>query len=184
MKNEEKIKTQKSLFEWAQMICIALIAITVIYTFLGRMVNVEGHSMENTLTQGERLLLSSMPYTPEYGDIVVINRGEKKEPLIKRVIGLPGDTIRIDEESGRVYRNGELLVEPYVTGETATEKMTEAITVPENMLFVMGDNRAPGCSLDSRTFGCVEQSNVVGKTVFRLMPFQRMGGLYDDEHGV
>ncbi len=181
-KTEEKIKTQKSLFEWAQTICIALIAITVIYTFLGRMVNVEGHSMENTLTHGERLLLSSMPYTPEHGDIVVISRGEEKTPLIKRVIGLPGDTIRIDETTGQVYRNGELLTEPYVVGETATEKMTGEITVPEGMLFVMGDNRASGCSLDSRTFGCIAQDDVVGKTVFRLLPLQRMGDLYDDEY--
>lgn len=169
-----------SLFEWAQIICAALAVITCVYTFFGRMVNVEGHSMEFTLTSGERLLLSSMPYTPERGDIVVISRGAEKDPLIKRVIGLPGDVIRIDKESGKVYRNGTVLNEPYVLGETAVEQMTGAVKVPEGMLFVMGDNRAPNCSLDSRSLGCVSQSDVVGKAVFRLMPFQRMGGLYDD----
>lgn len=177
---EEKAKAQSTCFEWAQIICTALVVITFIYTFLGRMVNVQGHSMEYTLTSGERLLLSSLPYTPERGDIVVISRGEEKDPLIKRVIGLPGDTIRIDEESGKVYRNGKVLTEPYVIGKTATEQMTGEITVPEGMVFVMGDNRAPNCSLDSRTLGCIAQSDVVGKAVFRIMPFSQMGGLYDD----
>ena len=173
-------KNGASLFEWAQIICAALAVITCVYVFLGRIVNVEGHSMEFTLTSGERLLLSSTPYTPEHGDIVVISRGEEKDPLIKRVIGLPGDVIRIDEESGKVYRNGSVLNESYVIGETAVEQMTGEVKVPEGMLFVMGDNRAPNCSLDSRTLGCVRQSDVVGKAVFRLMPFQRIGGLYDD----
>ena len=177
---EEKRKASFSVFEWAQIICAALVTITCVYTFLGRMVNVVGHSMEYTLTSGERLLLSSLPYTPERGDIVVISRGEEKDPLIKRVIGLPGDTIRIDSESGKVYRNGTELKEPYVIGKTATEQMTGEVKVPEGKLFVMGDNRAPNCSLDSRTLGCIAQSDVVGKAVFRLMPFSQMGGLYDD----
>lgn len=178
---KEQTQSKSSLFEWAQIFCAALVVITCIYTFLGRMVNVEGYSMQYTLTNGERLVLSCLPYTPEHGDIVVISRGEEKEPLIKRVIGLPGDTIRVDEASGEVYRNGAALSEPYVTGETATEQMTGEVTVPEGMLFVMGDNRAPNCSLDSRTIGCIAQSDVVGKAVYRVMPFSQMGGLYDDK---
>ena len=96
------------------------------------------------------------------------------------MIGLPGDTIRIDADSGKVYRNGAVLAEPYVIGKTAVEQMTGEVKVPEGMVFVMGDNRAPNCSLDSRSLGCIAQSDVVGKAVFRVMPFQRMGGLYDD----
>lgn len=177
---EEQVKKHTGAYEWAQIICGALIIITLVYTFLARMVNVNGHSMEYTLTNGERLLLSSAPYTPEHGDIVVIRRGDEKEPLIKRVIGLPGDVIRIDSESGEVYRNGKVLDEPYVYGKTSAEQMTKAVKVPEGMLFVMGDNRSPGGSMDSRILGCVSQSDVVGKAIFRIMPFQRMGGLYDD----
>ncbi len=177
---KQNSSSRSAVFDWAQLICAALVAIALIYTFVGRLVNVEGHSMQYTLASGERLILSGFPYTPERGDIVVISRGEQSEPLIKRVIGLPGDTIRIDEESGKVYRNGAVLKESYVVGKTATQGMTETVTVPKDMLFVMGDNRAPNGSWDSRSFGCVSQSDVVGKAVFRIMPFQRMGGLYDD----
>ncbi len=177
---EKKTSLIPSVFEWAQVLSIALVIIACVYTFLGRMIDVKGHSMENTLTHGERLILSSASYTPQRGDIVVITRGEEQDPLIKRVIGLPGDTIRIDGVSGEVYLNGEVLSESYITGKTATELMTGPVTVGEGELFVMGDNRAPGCSLDSRSIGCVLQSNVVGKVVYRLMPLQQMGGLYDD----
>lgn len=168
---------QKNWFEWAQVICIALIAVTCLYTFVCRMVDVHGTSMENTLYNGERLLLSSLPYTPAYGDIVVINRGESEEPLIKRVIGLAGDTIRVDAGTGTVYRNDEPLNEPYVHDATAVEKMPGPVTVPESMIFVMGDNRATGHSLDSRTFGCVPQKDVVGKAFFRVSPLNKLGGL-------
>ncbi len=177
---EEQVKKSSSLFEWAQILCAALIVITLLYTFVGRLINVKGHSMENTLTNGEQLLLSGRPYKPERGDIVVVSRGTEIEPLIKRVIGLPGDAIRIDEESGTVFLNDTVLDEPYIIGKTATEGMIAEITVPEGQLFVMGDNRAPGGSLDSRILGCVSQSDVVGKAVYRIMPFQRMGGLYGD----
>lgn len=136
--------------------------------------------MASTLQHGERLILSRFPYTPARGDIVVVSQGEDREPLIKRVIGLAGDTIRIDEETGDVFLNGKKLQENYVHSPTATETMKEEVTVPENQVFVMGDNRGTGQSLDSRTFGCIEESSLVGKAVFRLFPLNRAGGLYDE----
>lgn len=167
------------LFEWAQIICGALACIALLYTFVFRMVDVDGSSMETTLRDGERLILSSLPYEPAYEDIVVIARGETQEPLIKRVIGLPGDTIFIEELTGEVYRNDKLLKEKYIHVPTATELMTGKITVPEGCVFVMGDNREKGHSLDSRSIGCVKIENIVGKAVYRLLPFDRQGGLYE-----
>ena len=180
MSTVQENKGVKSCFEWAQIICGTVVFITLLYVFFFRMVDVHGSSMEQTLSNGERLLLSSMPYTPAYEDIVVISRGDVQEPLIKRVIGLPGDTIYIDPETGDVYRNNALLDEPYITVDTAVEMMEGPVTVPEGQVFVMGDNRTMSQSLDSRTFGCIDEDLIVGKTVYRLFPLDRMGGLYHD----
>ncbi len=170
---------RSSLYEWVAIVSASLIVITLVFTFLFRFVDVDGTSMESTLHNGERLVLSCLPYTPARGDIVVISEGNEKEPLIKRVIGLPGDTIRIDEESGKVYLNGAELNEPYIQVPTSAEGMQGSVTVPEGKVFVMGDNRAPLCSKDSRSVGCFEQSAIIGKAVFRIAPFDRFGGLYD-----
>ncbi len=168
------------IYEWVEIITAALIAIVVIFTFAFRLVDVDGTSMANTLHHQERLVLSSLPYTPTRGDIVVIDQGENKQPLIKRVIGLAGDTVSIDEQTGEVYLNGAVLHEPYVDVPTALEQMVGEITVPSGSVFVMGDNRSAGHSLDSRTFGCIDEDRLIGKAVFRLTPFNRLGGLYDE----
>lgn len=173
-------KPYTGLYEWVEIITASLIAIALVFTFLFRLVDVDGTSMETTLHDGERLVLSCLPYTPKRGDIVVVSRGAEGEPLIKRVIGLAGDTISIDAENGTVYLNGEVLEEPYIHVTTAPELMQGEVTVPEGMVFVMGDNRSAGHSLDSRTFGCVDEDRLVGKAVFRVAPFDRFGGLYDE----
>lgn len=174
---------QKKVFqivlEWAEAITAALLAIALIFAFLFRLVSVDGRSMETTLHDKERLILSRLPYSPDYTDIVVLSLEEGAEPLIKRVIGLPGDTIEVNDQ-GHVYRNGEKLDEPYVKFLTAKEKMDGVVTVPEGYVFVMGDNRANGCSLDSRTFGCIPINALLGKAVFRVAPFDRWGSLYDE----
>ncbi len=177
---EQKTKRYAGLYDWVEIITTALILITLIFTFMFRLVNVDGTSMETTLYDRERLILSRLPYTPERGDIVVISRGTDTEPLIKRVIGVAGDTVAIDSETGEVYLNGKILQEPYIEVSTSAELMKGEVTVPEGMVFVMGDNRSPGQSLDSRTFGCVEEERVIGKAVYRVSPINRFGGLYDE----
>ncbi len=176
---ETKEKRFAGLYEWVEIITTALIAITLIFTFLFRLVNVDGTSMQGTLNDRERLILSCLPYTPERGDIVVISRGTDDEPLIKRVIGVAGDTVNVDSTSGKVYLNGKVLDEPYIKVPTSAELMKGEVTVPEGMVFVMGDNRRAGQSLDSRTFGCIEAERLIGKAVFRISPINRFGGLYD-----
>ena len=162
MLNKEKTAQErkngifKLLYEWVEAITAALAVVVLIFAFLFRLISVDGTSMMTTLADGERLILSRLPYTPARGDIVVINYEEsrKGEPLSKRIIGLPGDTIEVNRETGEVLRNGEVLNEPYIHVPTATEQMTGAVTVPAGQVFVMGDNRLPGCSWDSRSFGC------------------------------
>ena len=177
--SEKKQKWLNVVIEWAEALTIALSVIVLLFAFVFRLVSVDGTSMLGTLRHGERLVLSRLPYSPDYEDIVVLRVEGRSEPLIKRVIGLSGDTIEVTDD-GKVLRNGEELYEPYVAALTATERMNGTVTVPEGEVFVMGDNRAAGCSLDSRTFGCVEEGALVGKVIFRVMPFNRIGGLYDE----
>ena len=161
-------KALSSAFEWVSAALTAVIVVALLFSAVFRLVNVEGDSMCNTLTSGDRLLISNFAYTPDYGDIVVIRR-ENDTPLIKRIIGLPGDTMYINPETGIVYRNGVALEEPYVLGGfTDTKGMNAEVLVEEGALFVLGDNRS--VSLDSRMLGCQSMDNLVGRVFFRLPP--------------
>lgn len=167
-------KSLTSGFEWVSAALAAIVFVALFFSLAFRIVTVSGDSMRNTLQNGDRLLLSGMFYTPNYGDIVVVRR-TGDTPLIKRVIGLEGDRIRIDEESGVVYCNDQPLTEPYILGDaTPAYGLKEEITVPEGTLFVMGDNRSE--SLDSRMLGPVSEDDLVGKVFFRIMPsFGKIG---------
>ena len=158
-------------YEWLSAAISAVVIVAILFSGVLRVVNVSGRSMENTLHDGDRLLLSNLFYEPDYGDIVVVLRDQNDTPLIKRVIGRPGDSIRIDKETGRVYRNDVLLDEPYISGvKTEQVNWREEQVIPENMVFVMGDNRNPGKSDDSRSMGALPMKNVVGKVLFRISP--------------
>ena len=158
----------KSAFEWMSTMIVALVAVACVFALLFRVITVDGSSMKDTLAHGDSLVLTSLFYTPERGDIVVINR-PGSYPLIKRVIAIGGDRIRIDEESGQVYLNDILLNEPYIKGEvTPICEMVNTVTVPEGHLFVMGDNRCD--SLDSRSLGTFPLSQVMGEVAWRLYP--------------
>ena len=136
--------------------------------------------MTDTLQPGDYLLMNKKIYRhneAERGDIVVLHSNLTQENgreklLIKRVIGLPGDTVFIKDNS--VYINGELLEEDYIR-EPGVVPGDVDITVPEGEYFVMGDNR--GNSIDSRSeeVGCVKHKDLVGKAFFRLYPFKNIG---------
>lgn len=162
----KKVLTQS--FEWISSMITALLAVAFVFTFLFRVVQVDGDSMTNTLQHGDNLLLNSLFYTPEHGDIVVINyHGE--EPLIKRVIAVGGDRIRIDDAEGVVYLNGQPLDEPYVRGGfTPSFGFDEELTVPEGYVFAMGDNRPE--SKDSRMLGAFSLDDVMGEVICRISP--------------
>lgn len=190
-------KGLRLLFDLVEILVLAVVIAGLLYAAGFRQAQVDGRSMQDTLQHGERLLLSNFFYTPERGDIIVINRYDSTRtysefelatattPLVKRVIGVGGDTVRIT--SDEVYVNGELLSESYTKGsnfpdyiqtETPDGDITEVqeITVPEGCLFVMGDHRDD--SLDSRfsEVGFIREENVMGKAIWRLAPF---GSLYE-----
>ena len=152
----------------------------VIYLFIAQPNEVRGASMEPNLHTGDRLITSKISYKFEdmkRGDIVVIHSPRNYDiQYIKRLIGLPGDIILIND--GKVSINGEQLQEPYLDVETRvwdgwSIQENVPFTVPEGYVFVMGDNR-PNSS-DSREFGPIPFDYVVGKAIYRYFPPQKMG---------
>lgn len=166
----------KNVLEWIKDILIAVVIAALILVFLKPII-VQQQSMEPNFHAGDYLLTSRQAYRffgdPERGDVIVFrselldDEGNEK-CLIKRVIGLPGDVVEI--KSGYVYVNGEEIDEPYVKEQGISGEM-DAVTVPENELFVMGDNR--GVSEDSRSarVGTISEDTIVGKVFVRLYPF-------------
>ena len=175
---ERKPDAVSSFYEWIDAAVFSLVVVVLVFTFLCRIVGVDGSSMKTTLMDRDLLILSVLPYTPERGDIVVINR-YTKEPLIKRVIGVAGDTVEIDEEQHRVRINGVLLDEPHIHVPTYPEGMAgKTVEIPDGKVFVLGDNRV--ASLDSRSIGLIDEGDILGKAVFRILPFDRIGSIYEE----
>ena len=166
-------------YEWAESFLVPLLLFLVVFVFFVRLATVNGISMEPTLHEGQRLVLRQIGYEPQYGDIVVVDRTQDgEEPLVKRVIGEAGDVIYIDFNTHEVWRNDELLDEPYINEPTALSgDLTFPTRVPEGCVFVMGDNR--NHSLDSRdsSVGMVDERRVMGEAVFRIYPLDKIGGV-------
>ena len=173
-KEPEREQRFTGLYEWVEAAVFSLIVVVLVFTFLFRVVGVDGPSMTPTLLDQERLILTDLFYTPERGDIVVINR-YTREPLIKRIIAVGGDTLAIDGETGEVSVNGEVLDEPYIQGTTYPLEFASPQTVPEGYVFVMGDNREN--STDSRRLGFISEKDIMGEAVFRIWPLSKFGGL-------
>lgn len=175
----EPVSAVQNMIEWAESIAGAVAVIVLLFVFVVQPANVSGISMEPTLQDGDKILLRSGMYQPAYGDIVVIDSyNNYRETLVKRIIGMEGDTIDIDFERGIVYRNGTALEEPYISAlTTAAGDMHFPLVVPPNAVFVMGDNRP--YSKDSRyqEIGFVDQRDIMGEAFFRMMPFDNFGGI-------
>ena len=181
------------LFEVVETLALTLIIFFVIQTFIAQPYRVEQQSMERTLEPDQYVLVDKLtPRFDDYkrGDIVVFNPPDDwvqgdGTPFIKRVIGVADDTVEIRDD-GHVYVNDVPLEEPYVydvDGEpqpTTTASEPARWVVPDGELFVMGDHRAS--SSDSRTFGPIETSHVVGRAWLRYWPFDTFGILPTPTH--
>ncbi|WP_300364194.1 signal peptidase I [uncultured Subdoligranulum sp.] len=175
---QKRYRRNKETLEWYDALAVAVAVIALVFTFVVRIVQVDGSSMVPTLADGERVVIASF-LQPDYGDVVVIDGYiPYGKPLVKRVIGKAGDTIDIDFDAGIVYRNGEALDEPYTAEPTwMYESVSFPITVPDGCLFIMGDNR--NNSRDSRDteIGCVDTRDVLGVALWRVLPFSKMGAI-------
>lgn len=176
MQEQEKQTAKgRDLYEWVQSLVGSVLVVVAIFTFVIRMMGVDGHSMLNTLQHGDRLLVvNSMLYHDyQYGDIVILRKNGvfDDDPIVKRVIAVEGQTVDIDFAEGIVYVDGEALEEDYIREPTYTAEGTECpLTVPEGSIFVMGDNR--NGSSDSRDYrlGTVDTRYVIGKAAFLIFP--------------
>lgn len=167
----KKVRDNKmNVFEVFQAIISALVVITILFTFAFRVVNVDGSSMKPTLQNNDKVIVSTVGYEAQRGDVVVISSTDGlKKPIVKRIVAVGGDTVDINFTTGVVTVNG---TEEEYTDELTLQQFDIAfpITVPEETVFVLGDNR--GNSLDSRStiIGCVDERLIVGKVLFRFFP--------------
>lgn len=169
-----------SVYEWTNSIIVAVVIVVLLLTFVFRLINIKGTSMENTLHNSDKVIITNFMYEPEVGDIVVIPENNKyhSDPIIKRIIALEGQEVYIDYTTNEVYVDGILLEEDYISSRTisATGEKELSLTVGEGEVFVLGDNRS--VSLDSRAFGCVKEEDIIGKAQFVVFPFNDFGYLY------
>ncbi|MBQ3554189.1 MAG: signal peptidase I [Clostridia bacterium] len=181
---EEKRKNGwlRELYEWTQAIAVALVVALIINQFFFAIVQVEGDSMLPTLHDDERLVISKFMYTPQNDDIVIVKSEALGKHIVKRVIATPGQEINIVAATGDVYVDGKLLDEPYIKEKIIASrvgtKYNYPLIVPEDTVFVLGDNR--NNSQDSRSLGVIPYSEIVGKATLRILPFDKFGGLYDN----
>jgi signal peptidase I len=196
--NRVPVSFIKEVFQWVEAIVIAIVIALLIRGFIFEPVLVQGSSMENTLYNDQRLIVYKLGYyfsEPERGDIIVLQYqkgtmeyipflknltffkkmipGINEVDFIKRVIAVAGDTV--DIKDGSVYVNQEKLIEPYAKGKTDNYSLEMPITVGENEVFVLGDNREN--SRDSRQIGLIKNDRIKGKAVFRVWPLGEIGKL-------
>ena len=167
-----------NLFDMIEIFVFTVAAVLFVSAFFFRHSMVDGGSMNDTLHDGEHLIITNLFYTPERGDIVVFeDYTVDKKPIVKRVIGIEGDTVRVEKHEGVaiVYLNGERLEESYALTDGYDSHPTGTWTVGEGELFVMGDHRND--SWDGRSFGLINADSVLGKAIFRFYPFDRFGTL-------
>lgn len=189
-------RRKRAAIEWVVLIGAALIIALVIKTFLFQAFYIPSESMVPTLKVGDRVLVNKLSYDlhdVNRGDIVVFEAPKSAqsgdiEDLVKRVIGLPGDTVTYDD-AGNVVINGKRLDEPYLPEGTTTEPLAQPVppgcgtpaegqpgcVVPKGKVFVLGDNR--GSSKDGRAFGPIEEDSIVGRVFVRIWPLDSIGTL-------
>ena len=173
------------IWSWIWSFIVAFIIVGGVYFFLGRPFTVSGASMYPTLHNGDRMVLSKVGDIHRF-DVVILKAPDENVEYIKRVIGMPGDTVEM--KSGVLYINGKKVDQPFINTEVLAkqtvfmddftlESLTGESKVPEGKYFVLGDNR--GVSKDSRMIGFIDRSAIEGKAVFTIWPFGRIGGQKD-----
>jgi len=178
-----KENLKKEILSWIVSFAVAIAAALFIVTFIGQRVQVDGQSMESTLQDKDNLICDKLSYRftdPKRFDIVVIYPDDtKSKRWIKRIIGLPGETVRIDND-GNIYINGEILEESY--GREVIQDpglAAQEIQLGDDEYWCMGDNR--NHSSDSRVIGPVPRNHIIGKAFIRIYPFSKFGLIKHNE---
>lgn len=178
VEEKPKLNIKEEIISWVKTIVVTLIAVFLINRFIFRTVEVHGRSMYPTLAHGERIIVWRLFYSPNFSDIVVLEHVDGKLH-VKRILGTPGD--RIDYVNGEMTINGEVIDEPYIAPEASMNGFTleslcqfdNCAVIPEGYFLVLGDNR--NNSEDSRGYGLIHESQIMGRATLRFLPFSEFG---------
>ena len=167
----------KEFYDWVQCLIVALIICVVMFAFFLRIIDVVGTSMNPTLNNSDKMLVSGLFYKPQVGDVVVFKNDEynPNKALVKRVIAVEGQEVNIDFDKGIVYIDGEAIVEDYIA--ELTHNKADFIgpqTVPEGCVFVMGDNRNASTDSRKKEIGMVDNRLILGKAYFVVYPLSEI----------
>nr|WP_295971205.1 signal peptidase I [uncultured Bacillus sp.] len=173
---------KKEVYSWIKSLAFAVIIAFLCRSFLFSPTTVHGESMEPTFQDQDKLIISKTSQIERF-DMIVFDAPDADEHYVKRVIGLPGDSVVVKDDI--LYINGKVMDEPYLvknkentlfdklTGDFTLEEITGKDKVPQGYLFVMGDNRL--YSKDSRYFGFISEKSVIGEVKFRFYPLEEIG---------
>ena len=190
---QEKLTPAVAILEYMEMFVFAVVFVILLLTFALRLCEVDGPSMDNTLTEGERLLISDLFYSPKQNDIIVFHLTDSpnphyNKPIVKRVIATGGQFVKIDYVQNQVFvSNDDVFTEDEIIDESgyayfsanyggtwreATQnEPPEIFAVPEGKLFVMGDNRNNSADSRNKDIGFVDEECVLGRALCCVMPF-------------
>ncbi len=171
----EQAHRVRAAVEWISVILGAIGVALLLKIFLFQAFYIPSSSMEPTLQIDDRVLVNKLSYSAHdvnRGDLVVFRRPDEvagdTQDLIKRVIGLPGESVSTDPDTGQVLIDGQVLVEPYLDASVRTSGLDEPVLIPDGHVLVMGDNR--GNSQDGRVFGPIDEDSIVGRAFLRVWP--------------
>ena len=179
---KKKDNSAEDMLDWLEMLITVFFAVVLVFTFIFRIAIVDGESMVPTLEDKDKLVVSHLFYEPEDGDVVIVNSKGLGKVIVKRVIATENQTVDVDYSEGKVYVDGQLLDEPYIDEPTITDFGFHdyPVTVPAGHVFVMGDNRNHSTDSRAESVGFVDKSDIMGKAVFRIWPFNKLGALPED----
>ena len=170
-------KSRREIYDWIYCLSVALIICVVIFAFFIRLIDARGTSMNPTLNNNDKMLVSGLFYEPKVGDVVVFKKDEydPERALVKRVIAVEGQVINMDFDRGIVYVDGVPLEEDYIM-EPTTNKIDfiGPQTVPEGCVFVMGDNRNASTDSRKKEIGMVDTRLILGRAYAVVYPLSQV----------
>ena len=170
-------KSRREIYDWIYCLSVALIICVVIFAFFIRLIDVRGTSMNPTLNNNDKMLVSGLFYEPKVGDVVVFKKDEydPERALVKRVIAVEGQVINMDFDRGIVYVDGVPIEEDYIM-EPTTNKIDfiGPQTVPEGCVFVMGDNRNASTDSRKKEIGMVDTRLILGRAYAVVYPLSQV----------